>query len=411
MDPRSLIPTSCDELIVDRLFVRGSGGRQITEEERVALLAAIRAGKPPPQLVIEAVTFNQRPGVANRNFHRFKPEVLDKIGRSFTNTPFLRDHRQWDIGHRGGTVLQSTPAPLANAGGVEFHQVIELVKPWAMEGVLDGTIDRFSIGWHNIGPILCSICRAEFWSGDCWHFPGERDEETGELCEIISTDAEGVEVSAVSVPAVVGTGIEAVREAARAYLAATRAAHTGRAPKEKAMSKFASILPLLSLSHAASDEAIVEGVKKLHADLAEERMLRGAETKARETFEARALAAETKLAERSKVDHDAELDRLLETVRVKVGQKLGADGKPVRGGTEEEAFIIEVAATSLERARALVAKIPQRSPVGRPLLSSLPAGQDPTPAFTPEHIERAARMGLTVEDLNQEAARRAKKGA
>ena len=62
---------------------------------------------------------------------------------------------------------------------------------WAVEGVLDGTIDRFSIGWHPTARVLCSVHKKALRGKDgCWCWPGQEVE--GEVVEAIFGAADGV---------------------------------------------------------------------------------------------------------------------------------------------------------------------------------------------------------------------------
>jgi phage head maturation protease len=164
--------------------------------------------KPAPaSLDVDAVTYVQREA-PNRNFVRFQPGILQTLAKGGAGIPVLRDHDQRSVLSRAGTVTKSV-ARHTDAGEWEFHQTLRLVKPWAIEGVSDGTLDRFSIGWSPTGPVICSKHDSEIFTGcHCW--PG--DEVDGDVIEWVFTAAELVEVSFVNVPAVVGTGPSAIRE-------------------------------------------------------------------------------------------------------------------------------------------------------------------------------------------------------
>lgn len=193
------------------LFSPGGGDIPIGDSVRRDLLQRLRAGEPI-RVEMEAVTYLQgnpdskayRP---NRNFVRFKPSILAAFARSFAGVPFLRDHGQRKLEDRGGTI---TASKLETDGEtLQIRQRFEIVKPWAVESALDGTLDRFSIGWSRTATVECSICMCD-WI-DCAHWPGDRLED-GRIVELVFTGAEGVETSGVNVPAVLGTRIEAIQQ-------------------------------------------------------------------------------------------------------------------------------------------------------------------------------------------------------
>lgn len=254
MTPKKIpLPTNLDTPLKPHAL--RSQGAPVADPKQ--LLADVRAGKLV-ELEVDVVAFIQRPE-PNRNFTRFKPSILGKLAASYAGCPFQRNHST-AVEDRGGTILSSRCANVrGGAGGEEdpaFEMTVKLTKPWAVEGVLDGTIDRFSIAWLPTGDIECSICgepmvnRYGFTFPACDHVPGEEYEidaagkpypkvprgpgdypllppgrqgapkpRTGagssmkRLCELVYTAAEGTEVSAVSVPAVVGTEIDDVRAA------------------------------------------------------------------------------------------------------------------------------------------------------------------------------------------------------
>jgi hypothetical protein len=398
----------------------------LTPGDRARLLADLRSNKGPTRILVEATVFEQGGG-HNRNYVRFRPGVLRHLAASFRGVPFLRDHAQQDLAARGGTVLDSHFEPGADQGHGRIRQTIELVKPWAIEAALDGTLDRFSIGWHNTRPPVCSACGAPFalfgGGGGCDHLPGDEiasADGARRRVEILMTGADGVETSAVSVPAVAGTGVDGIRAALAAARSTARRQimaqmdpalavgtrvvatvdrepiMTGMAgevleatagepptysvqfddladpqtvseaeigPEEGAAAApdpVGELARSLGLAASATSRAMAGAARKLSADLADARMLHASEAKAREAAEARAVKAETEIAGLRQTAHGAAVDRLLEAVRAKVGQKLGADGKPVRGGTEDEAYVLEVAEHDLARAQRIVSKMPSR---------------------------------------------------
>lgn len=256
MDPSSAMPVlwgADPSETTLALHAPGSPGVALSADERNALLARVRAGEPV-ELTFTARTFVQT-DAPNRNYLRIKPSALNKLGRSFKGAPFLRDHDQRRLDSRGGTVIEARVERDAVTGAVSFVQAIQLSKSWAVEGVLDGTIDRFSIGFIPTGPVLCSVHKTPaFKECSCW--PGDRvSKDSDARVEFVFTEAEGVEVSAVNVPAVTGTGVEDIRAALSVACASSR---------ERPMMN--RLLARLALAESAGEEQVLAEVDRLMAD-------------------------------------------------------------------------------------------------------------------------------------------------
>lgn len=193
------------------ITLRAAGGDPLSATEKAELLRQSLAGDPV-ELTVDIRPFSQEDGKPNRNHTRFRKGALTSLGRSGRGTVFLRDHAQNEQMARGGTV---TASKMVKEGDVhELHQTVNVVKPWAVQGLLDGTIDRFSIGWHPTGPVLCTACNDSI--SNCWHWPGDsvaQDEGEPIIAEFEFQSAELVETSSVNVPAVTGTSVVDIRAA------------------------------------------------------------------------------------------------------------------------------------------------------------------------------------------------------
>jgi len=351
------------------------GSLPLDADQRARLVAGMRGGQVPPKLHMQVVAFRQ-PTKPNRNFVRFVggTDRLARMAQSFAGVPFLRDHAQRNTLARGGSVLQSTLREAPD--GPEFVQAIELAAPWAIEAALLGLIDRFSIGWHTTGDTLCSVCQAPLWEGECFHYPG--DVVDGARVEAQITAADGVETSTVIVPAVIGTGVEAVRAAYLARLerrpasiyvhglrrgavaAIDRALSNQGKPKElKTMDRLTSSL---GLAEDAPDEDIAAAVVKLKDDRDRAAAQLEVERQAHGKAKARADELAAELAKRQKAEDAVAVDALLDRLRSKVGHKLGEDKKPIRGGTDAEKYLLSVAERSIEEAGRFVDSLPQVIP-------------------------------------------------
>jgi hypothetical protein len=268
---RALLPTTAETVCDVVALRRAAGGpaSDLSREEREQLIADARAGKLV-RVVLDAVTYVQR-DTPNRNFVRFKPGVLRSLAPSFAGQPVLRNHDQHDTVSRAGRILSSVLEDRPGEDGVkQIRMELELTAPWAVEDALRGHVDRFSIGWHSEGNTVCSICdepMTVFWGwcfGSCDHEVGEAYD--GKICQLEYTDAVGVEVSSVNVPAVVGTEVDDVR----AQLSAARA---GRAPvlgRQEILMKptfLPALLAALALPATAGEDEALAGAEQLRTEL------------------------------------------------------------------------------------------------------------------------------------------------
>lgn len=147
-------------------------------------------------------------GKANSNRFRFKHGAMPSIAKTFVSMPFISGHDWSDARARGGTIVDAWSDILGDGRSIAAR--LDVVAAWAIEGVANGTIDRFSIGAEGEGEITCTIHDIPVWT-DCYCWPG-RDVE-GLLAEWEYASARGVEISAVNVPAVEGTGITEITNA------------------------------------------------------------------------------------------------------------------------------------------------------------------------------------------------------
>jgi hypothetical protein len=242
------------------VLFRAGSAESMSKADRKELLKQVRAqiatGEGDPiELEVEAVTYIQR-STPNRNAIRFKDakSVLNKIAKSGKGNPVLRDHDQHSVMSRGGTVLTSKSEVVGDE--THFKQRLSLVKPWLVEGVLDGTVDRFSIGWFPTGPITYSH-NGEEVAGWPEYWPGDELED-GSIVEWVYSSADLIEVSAVNVPAVTGTHIEGIRSALSVETGPSNQPKPG---KEETMSK--RFLQTLGLNESASDETIAGAIEEI----------------------------------------------------------------------------------------------------------------------------------------------------
>jgi hypothetical protein len=211
--------TALDDLAV----IVGGGALKastaLDADDRRELIKKSRAGEHI-ELTLRARTFRQKDGAPNKSYLRLNPAKLSSIAESFAGKPVLLDHRSWSQEARVGTILDSR-AEAQGHGWIAFLQTLQVVKPEAVISVLDGTLDRFSIGWSRLGAVMCTAHKVDVTKrGACGCWPGDRVEVDGvkHTVEFEFSDAEGTETSGVNTPAVSGTRIEDVRAALSAEI-------------------------------------------------------------------------------------------------------------------------------------------------------------------------------------------------
>jgi hypothetical protein len=382
------------ELELARGELKAGAPAGLSEAERRELITKVRAGEHV-ELEFHALTYRQKDGHPNRNGLRFKPSKLAKIARSWKGKPALVDHRSYSSSARIGTILDSELVELAD-GWVGFRQLFRVVKPEAVISVLDGTLDRFSIGWDATGPVVCTAHGTPVFQGcQCWPLDSVTtvDGET-KIAEYEFTSAEGDETSGVNTPAVSGTKIEDVRAALAASL-------TKPQPRIQAMAfpRLAAALTLAALTDNDDDRAAaaVEEIKR--GKLAAE-----AE---RDTYRARTVEAETKLAAETKARKDAEATALARDIDHEVEgaysagkliAKRDAAGARIPSKLEEGlrkiglSMGLEALKGQIEDLPVLVELGKRREELGAPVLAD---GSVPAPVLA----SVAKQLGLDAKDV------------
>ncbi len=343
---------------------------------RQELLAKLKAGEVVGPLLVDAVTFIQR-ATPNRNYSRFAKGTLRSTATTFNGMPVLVNHDHRNVMNRIGTIVSSR-AVRNDAGEVEFHQQLSIAKSWAIEGFLDGTLDRFSIGWHG-GTVTCSVHNGPFFGKDacpCW--PG--DQVNGKVVEAVWSGSTGIEVSAVNVPAVVGTGVEQIRAAL-----SLAHEHGDKPTRSNAMDE---IKKQLGLPETATEAEVLAAIaaNKVKLAAAEETAQRVAAEAAATTF---ATQLEAAYADgRLTVTRDAQGNRI---------------------ESELEKQLKALHAVAAPQALSMLSALPKRHPNGGGLQSHKPgAGNVPTPNLAtfagednPHLASCAAQMGVTLEQVRQ----------
>jgi hypothetical protein len=201
-----------DEPLVQGLIALKNGEeiKATSKADLFRLYKEAEAGGDLFKLRVSIVPHNQ---AGNANYWRILPKAYKPLAKSFSGMVFQRDHSLKQE-NRGGTILKSK----AEGAGESAYMVqeIEIVEPWAIEGFLRGTIDRFSIqlNMHDI-EAYCSICGASIYDW-CSHWPGASYEVKGkeQVCWWEVHSGTGKETSAVTDPAVAGTYIQEIQQLA-----------------------------------------------------------------------------------------------------------------------------------------------------------------------------------------------------
>lgn len=205
------------------------------------VMKAFKAGDP---VKVEAWSKAYQNQVPNRNMFAIRPHRFKAIFDSFGSrqVPLQQNHETVQQ-FRGGKVTDVRYDGDPSQVGAWASFKVQAVKEWAAVGILDGTVDRFSMGLNpgrSEGDVSCSIpwCGKSLTTEVCGHWPGreyaapegtayEGSKHTcfmwvgndGLQAHDGATDAWGKEYSAVVNPAIDGTNI-AVPEV-HAHLART----------------------------------------------------------------------------------------------------------------------------------------------------------------------------------------------
>ena len=366
------------------------------DTKRLELLGQVRSGEGTPvELEIDIRGFQQQEGVANRNFSRFKKGILRKLAKSFKGVPLLRDHDQGSIEARAGTVLESKAVPIE--GGLAFDMTARVTAPWAVEAVLAGNLDRFSIGWDfpGLDTLQCSACKCQVLTGDCFHFPGDRLEDGGRA-EFIFTEAEGVEVSGVSVPAVKGTGLDQVRSA----LSTAAGLRLDKHRDESAEENMLKIARTLGLKDDADESTIVAGIGALKARAEAAETTLATERVSHQENLTELATANKRISELEAAGTARDVDALCSEFSTRFPITRDDGGKVVTSALETQ--IRTLAKSDIKAARAMLSAMPEQ----RPAVGEVPQvlRVSGTPAEKPEDYvsdisrKQRAQLGLTEED-------------
>lgn len=392
------------ELDADIQVIGGPGGGCTLRATRVPdelearrdLIKRVRGGEHL-ELSLMARVFRQKDGKPNRRFLRHADESLPTLAASYVRMPMLVDHNTYEQSARIGTVLASELYEQGD-GWKGLRQQLHIVKPDAVVSVLDGTLDRFSIGWIKNGPVICSVHRTPaLGRGACPCWPGDVVEMDGvqRTVEFEFHGAEGTEVSAVNVPAVKGTKIEDIRTALALELGLDVSLSREPSSKEIVMlTRLAAAMGLATLTAAEEDRAVQVYQQERTARLAAEQE--------RDTANARIKQLETELSSTKTAGTKAAIDTAIEGAYRDGKLRYGRDSEGTATPSRFEPMLRKLAASEgLEALRAEIAGMPKVVPVGENAL----AGEDPIPrrgrgTIPDSALDSVARqLGLEAKDF------------
>lgn len=333
----------------------------------------------------------------NKNHFRFPEAELQNFAASFKGEPFLMDHSH-ELGKRGGTIIDSV---LTEKNGRKvIRQTIEAVKPWAIEGVLDGTIDRFSVGW-DFDQTLCTACNSSILT--CAHLGqlGKRDRSTGKPVEVLWTGIKGIETSAVTNAAAEGTGqVLAQLSALAKELANGNGNASGISPEQEEEARMKEkVLYLLGLpANTAEPEALSALEARLSQKPGVPKALCTALGVPESASEAEVIGKVIGMSAPGAFVAKAEHDRVVsEFSGMKADGKVAAALASGKLTPAMEPWAKEFARTSPDAFDAFLASAPQQVPVGAPVPPMELSGKSKT--LTAEESIVARAMGLTGDEF------------
>ena len=382
-------------------------------KQRAELIKAVRAGEHA-ELLVTARTFRQKLGSPNSRFLRHNDQHLPDLAASYKGQPFLLDHRSWDQEARMGTIVDSVVHDHGGTGWKSFDQKLQAVKPHAVISFLDGTLDRFSIGWNRgEGDVICSAHGTSvFGRGACGCWPGDTVSIDGkdQTVEFEFQRARGTETSGVNSPAVFsGTGVKDIRAALCEELGLTdRDFEPENHNQENQMqfTRLAALLGLTTLSSSADEDralTAIENIKRERATAEQERD--AAKTKLSATEE-RAKKAEQSLLTANETALKAQVDSVLEGAYREGKLRRGRDENGLATASSKEPRLRRIAKEDgIEALRAELSEMDVVVPVGQRALTDATPEPKRSPTVLvgapPKEVLQATadELGLKVEDL------------
>lgn len=367
-----------------------------TKAHRAEMITAVRGGKHM-ELSITALTFRQRKA-PNRRYLRLAADKLEERAPTWKGTPFLTDHNTYSMSASKG-IITASKLVQESTNIAAFEQVLQVVKPDAVIGFLDGTWRKFSVGWFALGPVMCTAHGCDVRAADscsCW--PGDTVMIDGkpQIVQYEFSDYEGKETSTVVIPAVRDTSVEEIRAAltAELHLPSRRTK-----PKEPAMpfTRLAAALALTALTDADEDRAVTAVTALRERAAAAE--LDAGQQRAEVTRLTAELAIQTALAQAAGA---AATDALIADA-YKAGKLVhGKDAEGKNTPDTLESLLRDYGKTAgRDKLATKLTEMPTRIPLGQ---SPLPAATEPPRQLaavpTDAQIANVAmQLGLTIDQV------------
>jgi hypothetical protein len=404
------------EIPAELLELRANG-QAIPTSQRRELLKQLRAGEVVElEVDIIATRDPQTPRplpenqakLANANFTRFVEAEMPAFARSFKGRPFLRDHSR-STRDRGGKIIASDSA--LEAAVWVMRQTISVVKPWAVEDALDGSMTEFSIGWQPkrgglagfVESAWCTVCDGPMFGklssgGYCEHWPGDvvKDPDSDErfIVELEWRRVRGRETSEVTFPAVAGTKVDQIKAAltelradVKATLAELRAdrkpADASQAESNEAMDP--ALCQALHLTDGATVADAVSAIARLNTE--------------RSAAEAIASKAKSDLA--AELERQAELSKQAAAAEIAALRECALDTGLFAKGDKHAQLFDELAELGVDKARSFVDGLAPKYPIGQPAQSSAPsarAKQTGAAKLSAGESRYIKERGMTVEE-------------
>lgn len=227
--------------------------------QRGELISAVRGGKHL-ELSVNAITWRQRPSPNRRGLRLAPDRLADRVG-SWRGKPFLVDHNTYRVMEASKGTILSSKLIEESAKVVAFEQRLNVVKPDAVIGFLDGTLRAFSIAWFTLGDVMCTVHGVSVLSSDscgCWPLEAVMVDGKPQIVQYEWQDYEGKESSGVVVGAVSDTSVEGIRAAlsAELHLHPARPRRTPKENKSMNFARLAAALKLAALSESDEDAAV-----------------------------------------------------------------------------------------------------------------------------------------------------------
>lgn len=313
-----------------------------------------------------------------------------------------------------GTIAESELHDHGGTGWKSFDQQLHIVKPHAVISFLDGTLDRFSVGWiRGDGDVICTAHRSSILTrGACGCWPGDLVVVDGKQvrAEWEFQNAKGTETSGVNSPAVfAGTGVKDIQAALCEELGLSDRdikPETQQKEIEMQFTRLMALLGLSSLASAADEERALGAIENMKRERATAEQERDAAKTKLSAMEDRAQKAEKALLSATEIAQKTQVDSILDAAYTGGKLRRGRDGEGNAVASAKEPRLRRIAKEDgLEALRAELSEMDIVVPVGQRVLTDTTPEIKRSPSVAvgapPREVlsDVAEQLGLKVEDL------------